>query len=242
MLGANLPIMRIVGFQNDRPFFPVTVHSGLELSTVVQGTGEIKGEDVQHLPKYVQLLSSQVFLKRPSPSGAPPAIQKVSVTQSTLNKTKLSLLATVTKTVKGIDSYMANKYKRKFREHKISVEGVKRFKAETGKLGNPRVSHLREPTSYQLQGIRQGWTDVISSCPVYQQSLNMDHRNVTMASSGGGGAKLHTTTTKSYNTDSLECNVCVGARERHSILDNHENKGITILLADQHSPAIVTME
>jgi hypothetical protein len=120
--GANLPIMRIVGFQNDRPLFPVTVHSGLELSTVVQGTGEIKGEDVQHLPKYVKLPSSQVFLKRPKPSGAPPAIQKVSVAQSTLNKTKLSLLATVTKMVKGIDSYMANKYKRKFREHKISVE------------------------------------------------------------------------------------------------------------------------
>jgi hypothetical protein len=63
-----------------------------------------------------------------------------------------------------------------------------------------------------------------------------------MASSGGGGAKLHTTTTKSYDTVSLECNVCVGARERHSILDNHDNKGITILLFDQHSPAIVTME
>ena len=127
--------MKIVGFQNDRPFFPVTVHSGLELSTVVQGAGEIKGEDVQHLPKYVQLLTSQVFLKRPSPSGVPSAIQKVSVAQSTLNKTKLSLLATVTKTVKSTDSYMANKYKRKFREHEISVEGVKRFKAETSKLG-----------------------------------------------------------------------------------------------------------
>jgi hypothetical protein len=134
-------------------------------------------------------------------------------------------------------------YKRKFREHEISVEGVKRFKAKTGKLGNRRISHQREPTSYQLQGIRQGWTDVISSCPVYQQSLDMDHGNVTMASSGGGGAKpkLHTTTTKSYNTESLECNMCIGTREHHSILDI-ENKGITILLGDQHSPAIVTME
>ena len=52
------------------------------------------------------------------------------------------------KTVKDIDSFMANKYKRKFREHEISVEGVKRFKAETGNLGNPRISHQREPTSY----------------------------------------------------------------------------------------------
>ena len=88
-------------------------------------------------------------MKRSKPSGPPPATQKVSIAQSTLNKTNLSLLANVIKTVKGIDSYMANKYKRKFREHKISVEGVKRFKAETGKLGNPRVSHQREPTSYQ---------------------------------------------------------------------------------------------
>ena len=70
----------------------------------------------------------------------------------------------------------------------------------------------------------------------------MDHSNVTMASSGGGGAKLHTTTTKSYNTESLECNVCIGTKEHHSILDNHENTGITILLGDQHSPAILTIE
>ena len=123
-------------------------------------------------------------MKRSKPLGLPPASQKVLITQSTLNKANVSFLANVIKTVKDIDSFMANKYKRKFREHEISVEGVKRFKAETGNLGNPRISHQREPTNYQLQGIRQGWTDVISSCPVYQQSLDMDHGNVTMASSG----------------------------------------------------------
>ena len=63
-----------------------------------------------------------------------------------------------------------------------------------------------------------------------------------MASSGGGGAQLHTTTTKTYDTITLKCNVCVGAREGHHILDNFEGKGITILLGDQHFPAVVTSD
>ena len=99
--------MKIMGVMNDRPFLPVLVHIGLEFSTVVQGGGEIKEEDVQHLPKYMRLLTRQVFMKRPSPSGVPSAIQKVSVAKITLNKTKLSLLASVTKTVKNHDSFMA---------------------------------------------------------------------------------------------------------------------------------------
>jgi hypothetical protein len=93
-----------MGVMNDRPFFPVSVHSGLELSTVVQGGGEIKEEDVQHLPKYVKLLTSQVFMKRPSPSGVPSAIQKVSVAKIT----KLSLLASVTKTEKTMIALWLN--------------------------------------------------------------------------------------------------------------------------------------
>ena len=80
---------------------------------------------------------------------------------------------------------MAKKYKRKFREHEISVEGIKRFKAEMGKIGNPRMAHMVEPTSYQMQGVHKGWTDVISSCPIYQQSMDIENGNVTMASSGG---------------------------------------------------------
>ena len=137
---------------------------------------------------------------------------------------------------------MAKKYKRKFREHEISVEGIKRFKAEMGKIGNPRMAHMVEPTSYQEQGVHKGWTDVISSCPIYQQSMDIEHGNITMASSGGGGAQLHTTTTRTYDTMTLKCHVCVGAREGHSILDNFEGKGITILLSDQHCPALVTRD
>ena len=109
--------MRITGLLNDRPFFPATIHSGLELSTVVQGTGEIKGEDVNHLPKYVQLLTKNVFEKRSKPLGLPSASQKVLIAQCTLNKTNVSLLASVVKTVKEIDSFMANKFNRKFKEH-----------------------------------------------------------------------------------------------------------------------------
>ena len=110
--GANLPIMRITGLLADRPFFPATIHSGLELSTVVQGTGELKGEDV-NLHKYVHLITKKVFEKRSKPLGLPSASQKVLIAQCTLNKTNVSLLASVIKTVK---------------EHKISVEGVKRLK------------------------------------------------------------------------------------------------------------------
>ena len=65
---------------------------------------------------------------------------------------------------------------------------------------------------------------------------------MTVASSGGGGTQLHTTTTKSYNPDTLQCLVCQGEREGHSIMDNHEGRGITIMLGDQHMPAIVTNE
>ena len=119
-------------------------------------------------------LIKQVFLKRASSFGVPSAIQKVSVANTTLNKSKLSLLASVTKMVKNQHSLMAEKYKRKFREHEISVEGIKRFKAEMGKIGNPRMAHMVEPTSYQEQGVHKGWTDVISSCPIYQQSMDIE--------------------------------------------------------------------
>ena len=65
---------------------------------------------------------------------------------------------------------------------------------------------------------------------------------MTVASSGGGGSQLHTTTTKSYNTETLQCLVCTGPSEGHYILDNFENNGITIMLGDQHMPALITME
>jgi hypothetical protein len=78
--------------------------------------------------------------------------------------------------------------------------------------------------------------------PVTQQSLDIHHGSVTVASSGGCGAQLHTSTTKTYNTETLECLVCTGAREHHNILDNFEGKGITIMLGDQHCPAIITIE
>ena len=161
---------------------------------------------------------------------------------ATLNKSKLSLMAQVRQTVITQDGLMAKKHKRKFREHEISVEGIKRFKAASGRIGNPKISNMVEPTSYQLQGVHRGWTDVITVCPIYQQSMDIEHGNITMASSGGGGAQLLTTTTKTYDTMDLKCKVCVGAREGHHTLDNYEGKGITILLGDQHCPALVTSD
>jgi hypothetical protein len=90
-------------------------------------------------------------------------------------------------------------------------------------------------------GVRQGRTDGIAACPVSMQSFDLRHGNGTVASSGGGGAQLHTTTTKSYNTETLECLVCTGSREKHYILENFETNKISILLGDQHLPALITM-
>ena len=90
--GENLPILKILGVLNDRPFLPMTLHSGLEFSTIVQG-GNITEGDYSHLPQYLRTLFGQVFLKRDGTSGAPSAIQKVSVANVTLNKSKLSLMA-----------------------------------------------------------------------------------------------------------------------------------------------------
>ena len=143
-MDENLPILKILGVMNDRPFLPVSLHSGLEFSTIVQG-GYITEEDFSHLPHYLRQLISQVFLKRASPS----AIQKVSVANATLNKSKLSLMAQAKQTVITQNGLMAKNYKRKFREHCISVERVNRFKAASGKIGNPKISKMIEPTSYQ---------------------------------------------------------------------------------------------
>ena len=47
--GENLPIIRIEGLMNGRPILPVTVYSGLELITLVQGVSISEG-DYSHLP------------------------------------------------------------------------------------------------------------------------------------------------------------------------------------------------
>ena len=75
---------------------------------------------------------------------------------ATLNKSKLSLMAQAKQTVITQDGLMAKKDKRKFREHEISVEGVKRFKDALGKIGNPKISNMIEPTRYHLQGVKGG--------------------------------------------------------------------------------------
>ena len=72
--------------------------------------------------------------------------------------------------------------------------------------------------------------------------MDVEHGTITIASSGGGGTQLHTTTTKTYEPDEQKCKVCIGTREGHYILDNHQGKGITILLGDQHCPALVTCD
>ena len=141
-------------------------------------------------------------------------------------------MARVITNANALNAQMVKSYKRKFKETDLSFASVKRYKLNSGRLGNPKSTFLREPPSYQHLGVKHGWTDVISCSPVYSQTLDYGHGTVTVASSGGGGTQLHTTTTKSYHQDTLQCLVCKGEREGHYILDNHEGRGITIMLGD----------
>jgi hypothetical protein len=176
----------------------------LELSTLVQGSGEVQEEDVRHLPSYIRRLKQQVIDFKPSkPSEMPPAATTVSIAKKTLNKDKLTRIALVISKANNIDAQMVKSFKRKYKEHEISFASVKRHKATMGSLGNPRNATQRDPPSYMLQGVKQGRTDVIAACPVTIQSFELGHGNVTVASSGGGGSQLHTTTTKSYNPENL---------------------------------------
>ena len=56
---ANLPIIKI-GIVGDRPILPISLYSAMELSTLIQGSGEVQEVDVEHLPIYIQL-KHQVF-------------------------------------------------------------------------------------------------------------------------------------------------------------------------------------
>ena len=42
--GENLPIIKVAGLVNGRPFLPITVYSGLELSTLLQGGSITEGD------------------------------------------------------------------------------------------------------------------------------------------------------------------------------------------------------
>ena len=109
--GENLPIIRIQGVLNDRPFLPVTIYSGLEFSTIVQGVS-ISEVNYSHLPQYLRTLIGKVFLKRADTPGAPPAIQKVSVANVTLQKSKMSLIAQAKQMVINQNGMMAKGFKR----------------------------------------------------------------------------------------------------------------------------------
>jgi hypothetical protein len=39
---ANLPIIKIVEIAGDRPIVPIKLYTAMELSTLVQGTGEVQ--------------------------------------------------------------------------------------------------------------------------------------------------------------------------------------------------------
>ena len=238
--GENLPIIKVDSLVGGRPFLPITMFSGLELSTLLQG-GNIKDGDTSQLPEYLRTLIDKVF-KRADLKGKPAAEPKASVAKVTVEKTKQSLVATATRTAKDMSATMRKGYKRKFKEFHISHDSVKKYKNNKGQLGNPRDSAMVEPTSYQNLGVKGDWTDIIVQCPVTQQSLEVGHGSVSIVSSGGGGTHLHTTKSVTYDPEDLSCRVCLGTRKGHHILDNHLGKGLTIIIGDQHLPAMITSE
>jgi hypothetical protein len=119
-----------------------------------------------------------------------------------LNKDKLTRIALVISKANNIEAQMIKSFKQKYKEHEISIASVKRHKATQGSLGNLRNATQRDPPSYMLQGVKQGWTDLIAAFPITIQSFELGHGNVTVASSGRGGSQLHTT--KSYNPETLQ--------------------------------------
>ena len=86
---------------NGGPFLPVSVYSGLELSTLLQGVSMTEG-DYGHLPLYLRTLMDKVLKKRADSEGVPAANPKVSVAKITVDKTKLSQIASATETAKTI--------------------------------------------------------------------------------------------------------------------------------------------
>ena len=115
----------------------------------------------------------KVLKKRADTEGVPSANPKVSVAKITVEKTKLSRIASAKETAKNQNATMRKGFKRKFKEHYISVDSIKRYKSTTGHLGNPRDTTMVEPTSYQNLGVKGDWSDIVMNCPITQQSLDV---------------------------------------------------------------------
>ena len=60
---------------NGGPFLPVSVYSGLELSTLLQGVSMTEGV-YGHLPLYLRTLMDKVLKKRADSEGVPAANPK----------------------------------------------------------------------------------------------------------------------------------------------------------------------
>ena len=86
--------------------------------------------------------------------------------KTTVEKTKLSQIASATETAKHFNATMRKGFKRKFKEHYISVDSIKRYKSSKGHLGNPRDTTMVEPTNYQNLGVKAYWFDIVMNCPI----------------------------------------------------------------------------
>ena len=58
---VNLPAIRIDGIGGERPIVPISLFTAMELSTLIQGAGEVQEADVEHLPYYIQRLKEKVI-------------------------------------------------------------------------------------------------------------------------------------------------------------------------------------
>ena len=80
---VNLPAIRITGIGGERPIVPISLHSAMEISTLIQGAAEILEADVEHLPHYLQDLKEKVIDFKQTVDK----MTRASVTQSLAKKT-----------------------------------------------------------------------------------------------------------------------------------------------------------
>ena len=81
---VNLPAIRIDGIGGERPIVPISLFTAMELSTLIQGAGEVQEADVEHLPYYIQRLKEKVIDFKQTLDEMPPANVAVSIAKKKL--------------------------------------------------------------------------------------------------------------------------------------------------------------
>ena len=123
---VNLPVIRLKGIGGERPVVPISLCTALELSTLFQGSAEISYDDVEHMPPYIRDIKSKVIDNKRNDIDLPPANIGTTLAKNTLCSDKLRKLAQAASKAVQINQTVERGFKRKFREHEISVASYKK--------------------------------------------------------------------------------------------------------------------